>query len=134
MRISLSTVARECDRSGVSDSSAAKIASAVLNDIGMITENETSNIIDRSKIRRERSKNRISLQQIGKTETKTPQTIYFDGRKDKTMKMEKCDTKYYKRTILEEHIVLIQEPESKYVGHVTPKSGTAENCAKSILQ
>ena len=26
-------------------------------------------------------------------------------------------------------IVLIQEPGSKYVGHVTPKSETAENCA-----
>ena len=50
MRIALSTVARECDRSGVSDRSAAKIASAVLKDIGMISENETSNIIDRSNL------------------------------------------------------------------------------------
>ena len=68
LRIALSTVSRECDRSGVSDRSAAKIASTVLKD-RMISENETSNIIDRSKIRGGRSKNRISLQKIGKTET-----------------------------------------------------------------
>lgn len=33
----------------------------------------------------------------------------------------------------EEHIVLIQEPSSKYIGHVTPKDGSAKQICNSIL-
>lgn len=35
--------------------------------------------------------------------------------------------------IKEEHIVLLQEPGSKYIGHVTPKTGTAKQIVQSIL-
>ena len=38
-----------------------------------------------------------------------------------------------KRRISEEHISLIAEPDSKYIGHVTPASGTAEDITHSIL-
>lgn len=47
-------LASACDRHGLSDRSAAAIATAVLEDIGVVTDVDSSNVIDRSKIRRER--------------------------------------------------------------------------------
>jgi hypothetical protein len=62
MRISLPSLARECDRYGFSDRSAAAIASAILKDVGLIHEGNNSKVIDRSKVRRERKKLRNQLQ------------------------------------------------------------------------
>ncbi|KAK5648087.1 hypothetical protein RI129_002979 [Pyrocoelia pectoralis] len=58
MRVKLPSLAQACDRTGVSDRSAATIVSAVLKDLGLINEDRTEKIIDRSKVRRERKKNR----------------------------------------------------------------------------
>ena len=62
MRLDLSTVAHECDRHGVSDRCASSLVSAVLQDIGIINEHDSSMVIDRSKIRRERKRVRKELQ------------------------------------------------------------------------
>lgn len=59
--------------------------------------------------------------------------LYFDGRKDKTMVNHKERTKYYRQIITEEHISLIQEPESKYIGHATPTNGSALQIKNSII-
>ena len=37
------------------------------------------------------------------------------------------------RTVIEEHISLIQEPGSVYIGHTTPSSGSAKSITDSIL-
>ncbi|GBM86782.1 Zinc finger protein 436 [Araneus ventricosus] len=50
------TVAMECDCYGISDRAAASFASAVLQDIGIVHEGETSHVVDRKKIRRQRKK------------------------------------------------------------------------------
>lgn len=47
MRVELPTVASICDRTGVSDRVATAIASAVLKDVGMITDVDKSKVIDR---------------------------------------------------------------------------------------
>lgn len=52
MRIKLPSVASIADRVGISDKAAAAIASAALQDLGVITEEDKTNIIDRMKIRR----------------------------------------------------------------------------------
>lgn len=57
----LPTLARECDRWGLSDRGAAAVSTALLQDLGIITEQETSSVIDRSKVRRERQKLRSQL-------------------------------------------------------------------------
>lgn len=54
MRKTLPTLARECDRWGLSGRGAAAVSSALLQDLGIVHENDTASIIDRSKIRRER--------------------------------------------------------------------------------
>ncbi|KAK4871935.1 hypothetical protein RN001_016059 [Aquatica leii] len=60
MRLHLPTLAEACNRTGISDRSAA-IVSAVLKDVGIISDTDTSKVVDRSKVRRERIKNRTNL-------------------------------------------------------------------------
>lgn len=46
---------------------------------------------------------------------------------------EKKSDRFYKRTIVEEHISLIEEPNSVYIGHVTPTTSTAKSIGKAII-
>jgi len=46
MRRKLLTVARECDRWGISDRSAASITLVVLPDLGITDETDSSSVID----------------------------------------------------------------------------------------
>ena len=81
MRLSLSCLALAWDRHMVSDRSAAAIASAVLQDVGLISGEDRTQVIDRHKIRRERGKMRKNAKEVEIT------SLYFDGRKDKTMEV-----------------------------------------------
>lgn len=93
----------------------------------------TSNIIDRSKIRRERKRTRKSVRQE-QIEEETPiHAVYFDGRKDKTLVQRKEGQKVYRATVTEEHIVLISEPGSKYFGHLSVQSGTAKEIESTMI-
>ncbi|KAK4879073.1 hypothetical protein RN001_007219 [Aquatica leii] len=89
MRIQFITFAKTCDRHGISDRSAAALASAVLNDIGVVTPEDSSQIVDRSKVRRERQKTRFTLrlQELNVNVIRVHR-IYFDGDKDKTLAQE----------------------------------------------
>ncbi|GBO21013.1 hypothetical protein AVEN_136296-1 [Araneus ventricosus] len=81
-------------QSATADRATAVIASSVLYDLGMISETDTSLVIDKSKIKREKQKTR---QAIGKTMDQLIVTkgIDFDGRKDNTIFQEKIGTKIY---------------------------------------
>ena len=57
LRVSLRSVGYELDRRNISDRSGAAIVSAFLTDIGLVSANDTSRVIERSKIGREQSKN-----------------------------------------------------------------------------
>ncbi|GBP43074.1 hypothetical protein EVAR_96336_1 [Eumeta japonica] len=59
--------------------------------------------------------------------------LYFDGRKDQTSTISEKDGKRYRRRILEEHISLIKEPDSKFLGYITPASGTAKCIEQEIF-
>ena len=52
-----------------------------------------------------------------------PKSIYFDGEKDKTRVNMKTP-------IVEEHVVLIEEPSSMVLTHVCPQSGRAQEIIK----
>jgi len=93
MTITLPSLAKACDRTGVSDRAAAMIASAVLQDMGIISPEDRSKIIDQSKIRRERTKTQKEFQKKGTT---VIPGLYFNGRKDKTIKqVVDANEKYY---------------------------------------
>lgn len=74
MRTKLPNTAQACDRTGMSDRSASILINAGLKDMGIITEDESSKVVDRCKIRRERIKTRIDLK--GKNEGKHFSTEY----------------------------------------------------------
>lgn len=102
-----------CDRFGISDRAAVALSTAVLEDMRLIGSDK-SEVIDKNKIRREKKKERKSLPHY-------PQSInaalYFDGRKDKTITINRNGKSQRMATISEEQIVLMQEPQSHYLGH-----------------
>src|SRR5437868_13560368 len=75
--------------------SAAAIATAVLEDFGVVNAFDTSNVIDPSKIRRECKTKRSQLKPS--QGSKVVRGIYFDGRKDKTLENTKEGSKFYRR-------------------------------------
>ncbi|CAH0552762.1 unnamed protein product [Brassicogethes aeneus] len=131
MRVALPSLAKTSDRYRLSDRAAADIASSVLEDIGIINSENISQAIDKNKLRRERSKVRHLLQQQANSTSLVG--LYFDGRKDKTLVQEKIGNRFHQKTIVEEHISLVQEPGSSYLCHITPNSGSARDIAQSIL-
>ena len=129
----LTSLAYACDRTGVSDRAAAIIASSVLHDVASTSGASSSRIVDRSKVRRERKRIRKSLQEEKDSENKLI-SIYFDGRKDNTLIQEKTGNKIYRKTIKEEHITLVREPGSQYLGHIAVNRGSAKAISDGISQ
>jgi hypothetical protein len=129
----LTNFAIACDRVGVSDRGAALLSSSLLEDIS-ITESTIKSpniILDKNKIRRERSKTRLNTKKQKSVSQIT--SIYFDGKRDITLIDEKRGNKIYRKKITEDHISVISEPDSQYVGHFTPGSGSALSIYRGIL-
>ena len=93
----LSVLALACERIGVSDRSAAMIFSSVLQDYGIISADASSDVIDRSKIRRSRNDIRKEVNASAKINAAEIQSLYFDGRKDQTLMNEKKGETYHKK-------------------------------------
>ncbi|CAH1099290.1 unnamed protein product [Psylliodes chrysocephalus] len=89
IRTKLPTLGLVCDKYGTSDLSAAAIASAVLKNVGIITTEDPSKIVDKNKVR------------------------------------EKKNGRLYKKTVVEEHVSLIEETESIYEG-ISNINGTVQ--------
>ncbi|GBM61625.1 hypothetical protein AVEN_122244-1 [Araneus ventricosus] len=119
----VSAVSRTLDQFGISYRAGAAIVSAALQDVGIISESNFSNIVDRNKIRREKAKARTTLfsQSVIKDYDHDQFGLYFDGRKDRTLSMEDNRRKF----IIEEHVNLVKEPGSEYIDHVPVNFGRA---------
>ena len=109
-RSSLREVAVTCVRFGISDRAGAAIATAILKAFGIVTDTNKTNVIDRSKLRRERQKYREEIQKDEELQFGAVDGIYIDGRKDATIISVKKGKSYYRKTIIEEHCVLVIEP------------------------
>ena len=123
----LQNVAVACDGTGVSNRAAAMIVTAALHDIN----SGSPNIIDRNKVSRERKKSRV--QSIGSTDYGNVTSLYFDGRKDRALVMERSAERRARKEIIEEHITVLAEPESRYLGHFSPTSGNAKDIADGFF-
>lgn len=130
-RLNFPSLALACDRTGVSDRAAAIIASSVLKDVGIISSNDPSGVIDRSKLRRERAKVRSTLQEGNRN--KIIRGMYFDGKKDTTSVIIQKEGKFYRKRQIEDHYVILSEPGSDYFGHVTCELGTAKGIKDTII-
>lgn len=131
MRVNLESVALTCDRYGISNRCAASIVTDTLKSFNIVDEDDSSNVVDQSKIKRERAKARKSYQEI---EIKNLKSLYFDGRKDKTLVNKKTENKFSKTDKSEEHIVLIHEPNSYLLGHLSPKESTADIITEELFK
>nr|CAD7448506.1 unnamed protein product [Timema bartmani] len=102
----------------MSDRAAATVASALLEDLGAVTHDDISNVIDRHKIRRERKKYRMERQDqdLNLFDTNNLKGLYFDGPKDQTLNQKNNERTLYEQRVLEGHMILIEEPGYKYVG------------------
>lgn len=86
-------------------------------------------------MRRERERVRSSINKSDSSEEDVLQALYFDGRIDQPLYIETSeDGKKHRQIHQEDHLSLIQEPGSKYVGHVNPLSGKAIDIANAILE
>src|SRR6218665_1060314 len=119
----------------VSDRSAAVLATSVLHDLGLVSPIDRSKVIDRSKIRRERRKNRKELQlNDDQLDHSGIEGIFFYGRKDQTLtQVIGVDNKYHRKTLTEEHISIVAEPGSSYFSHTTPQSGSSKDITESLV-
>ncbi|GBN83134.1 hypothetical protein AVEN_97914-1 [Araneus ventricosus] len=106
-----SAVARTSDRFGISDRAGSVIVSAALQVVGIISGSNVSNVVDRNKIRSERTKTRTPLlsQSVIKYYDHDQFGLYFDERKDSTLSVEVNRRK----VIIEEHVSLVKEPGSE---------------------
>ncbi|GBM23759.1 hypothetical protein AVEN_271122-1 [Araneus ventricosus] len=123
------TTRRTLDQFGISDRAGAAIVSAALQDVDIISESNVLNVVDRNKIRRERTKARTTLlSQVIKDYDHDQFGLYFDGRKDRTLSME--DNR--RKVIIEEHISLVKEPGFEHIGHVSVNFGRAQIIGNNI--
>ena len=104
----------------------------MLEDFGIVTQDDPSNVIDQYKVRRERAASRVNVSDEGNADHDI-QTLYFDGRKDKTFKLAKKRSRWYKTVIIEEHITIVTEPGSNFLTHITLHRSTAKGIAESIV-
>ncbi|GBN66938.1 hypothetical protein AVEN_173931-1 [Araneus ventricosus] len=120
-------------RYNVSERAVAHITSAMLHaalkaviiSSGQSSEITSALIVEKNKIRREKLKVARNVKQRS-MDYDPVQSLYFDGRKD--------ESKTQTRIVREEHISLVAEPNSQYVGHVTPTSGSAHDEATVIFE
>ncbi|GBL75920.1 hypothetical protein AVEN_234254-1 [Araneus ventricosus] len=97
--------------------------------IWVLSQKAILNIFDRNQIRRGRTKARTTLlSQVIKDYDYDQFGLYFDGRKDRTLSME--DNR--RKVITEEHISLVKEPGSEYIGHVSVNFGMAQIIGNNI--
>lgn len=134
MRLRLDNTVLVSERYGVSSRATAAIASSVMQDLGLISESDASLVTDKNKICREKS--RIYKKILAKSNENRSAVcgLYFDGRHDKTLTLKTLEDKQFQRTVVEAHYCIVSEPDSTYVGHVTPESGSSLDIANSIYE
>ena len=119
-----------CKRYRLSDRAAAAIVYSVLVDVGKITEDDKTFVIDRSKLRREKEKCRKEIQKEEQQKFRFVNAIYFDGRKDATQMVVKGpNDKHYRSIQLEEHYTAVGESGSYYLTHVSPEDDKGRTIA-----
>ena len=94
-------------------------------------------MIDKNKLRREREKYRnIISEEAIFYKFIDFDGIYIDGRKDATCTLltehDTQTSKYYHKTELQEHIVVVGKPGACYLTHVSPQDGRGITIANEV--
>ena len=118
-------------RYDVSERAAAAIATATLIDFNIVDIDNKSLVVDKNKITREKNKIVNDCASTSQASA-TIKGLYFDGRRDFTLKQIKEGKITIKRKPKEDHYSLLEEPGSKYITHITPTAGDAASICDSI--
>jgi len=121
------------ERYQLSDRASAAVANAALKNAGLMMDLDKTYVIDKNKLRREREKYRNILSEEA-IFYKFIDGIYIDGRKDATLLTahDAQTDKYYHKTELQEHIVVVGEPGACYFTHVSPQDGRGITIANEV--
>ena len=112
-------LSRMFKRYQLSDRAGSAFASSVLQDLGLVNEENRSMIIDYHKLQRERQKYREEIRKK-KENFSLVDGVYFDGRKDATqVLLQGPNGKLYQSVQLAEHYTLVGEPGTYYL-HDSP--------------
>ncbi|GBN77742.1 hypothetical protein AVEN_274590-1 [Araneus ventricosus] len=130
-RISLSHTASAAFRTCVSERDVAIIISVLLQDARLITEEDMNLVVDM--IHREKNKLGKKIQEEEYLDGLKIKSVFFDGRRDKTLFIGEKKDKRHRRQKDEEHITLLSDPGSQYLRHLTPRSGQGEEIAASLI-
>ena len=130
--VSIPTVALEADRFNVSNRATAAICTATLIDYGIVSPDDVTNVVDKQKVWRARQQIRNQLKESTSNEEDKIIGLFFDGKKDMTLTKQKIDGKWYSTTKLEDHYVIIGEPGTFYLRHVTVERGTGATIAAAL--
>ena len=131
-RVNINNTVLVAQRYGLSDRATAAISTAVLVDHGIVSPADSSLVLDKNKIRRSKRRLNALLTQIFNNDLVPCKNLYFDGRKDSTILQIKQGSKYKKSIIKEEHISVLTEPESTYIGHFVPLSGSGQDICDGL--
>lgn len=127
--VKLVETAKVADRYHISNVAVAALSSAILMDYKVIDAENTQHIVDQSKVRRNRNAVRMEATKMQEANRTPLLGLYFDGRKDQT--------KVYKnkKIVMEkqEHISLVQQPGSIYIGHITVEEGDSRTVSEELV-
>ena len=122
-------VAMMCDHVNLFDRAGVAVATAAVQDFGLVTEDKEKYAIDKSKVRRERKKFRKDIQEKEAGLFCDINGLHVNGRKDASMVMSEVRDKYYPSVELEEHCVPVGEEGVFYLSQVTTEDETDRGIA-----
>ena len=99
-----------CDRFGLSNAAGAAAATAVLEDVGLVTPDDQRLVIAPNKLRNERIKHRKLLQD--NKNISNVSCLYFDGKKTGTLTQTKNfkTGRHHKKIEILDHCVVLSQP------------------------
>ena len=130
-RMSLENFISECDRYHISDRAASALATGLLRDVGIVTAEDKSKVVDRSKIRRERKKRQKQTKKKRKEQAQNRlQCLGFDGKKDKKTRVivERNVGGVMKERqgiATVDHYTFVEEPGGSFLDFISVEPGNA---------
>ena len=125
-QIDLENLARESIQYGVSVQATVSLATALLIDVGIITKDDSTMIIDKNKVQQAQDKvmKKMTEEGIEHLENHIVSWFWFDRRKDNTkVILVNEDDEEFPGVRKETHYTIVEEPGGEYLTHLTPEGG-----------
>ena len=125
-----------CERFQLSDRAGATVANAAIKDLeinNILSCKSNAFLVDRSKLRRERTKFRQEAVLRNEENASEINGIHVDGRKDAALVQEQLTNKFKRKVATKRHYVIIGEPGAIYLTRVTLDNGRGKIINKTVF-